>query len=368
MRANIEIDLRSEILDLRLQIIIIVLCILKNGMTTTKFADYKILCDVGDDLIFNIAGKSTKVNFDELYNDEVVNAIYRFQFNKSPRSGQLEKVLKAISKRPDVELRFYGAYSENEIDWGQLITIENLQIDLWETIDLKSVSKLTNLKRLGITKNIKSKVSLEILTPLKNLEYLYTSVSKDIEVVRTLTDLKFLSLFEIKHKDLDFLSLLHNLKDLRLSLGSFTDFKALSKIENLEKLSIHQVRGFDRTEASVLEKCNNIWALKLDNLKHLEDLSFLGEMDSLKYLAIEGLKNIDTFSPLLKNKSLETIQGYQCRPTDKSLNGLKRIQNIFLGDTYSQTEIESFLKDSNSINLSLRGKTIRGVKNLKSPF
>ena len=52
----------------------------------------------------------------------------------------------------------YRFYSEELIDWGSLTEIQNLQIDLWETRDLQEVSRLRNLKRLGITKNVKSKV------------------------------------------------------------------------------------------------------------------------------------------------------------------------------------------------------------------
>jgi hypothetical protein len=114
-------------------------------------ANYKILCDIGDNPNFLIGGQGKPVDFSEIEKSENLNRIYRFQFKQPPKNGQLEKVISAIKKRPEIELRFYGNYSEELIDWGSLTEIQNLQIDLWETIDLREISSLRNLKRLGIT-------------------------------------------------------------------------------------------------------------------------------------------------------------------------------------------------------------------------
>lgn len=332
-------------------------------------ANYKILCDIGDKPNLLIGGQGKPVDFSEIEKSENLNRIYRFQFKQPPKNGQLDRIISAIKKRPEIELRFYGDYSEELIDWGSLIEIQNLQIDLWETNDLQEVSRLRNLKRLGITKNVKSKVSLEILEPLKNLKTFYTSISKDLETISKLPNLEFLSLNEIKKNNLDFLTNLKNLQDLWLSMGSFNDFSGLPRIESLKRLQVHQVRGFDSEIINpVLENCKQLLALKLDNLKNIHNLEFIPSMSRIKYLSMEGIKNLDTYAPIKNSKTMETIAGYNCRPADKSLDGLKRLKEIWLGDSYTKSEVDNLLNDNVAENIWIRGKNLKGSGKLNNPF
>jgi len=332
-------------------------------------ADYKILCDIREKPTFLIGGQSREVSFDELLKDDNIDRIYRIQFNQAPNNGQLEKVLKAIEKRPSIGLRFYGDYSENQIDWKSLVNVQNLQIDLWHLSKLGQISNLSNLKSLGITKNISSKVSLEILENLDQLEILYTSISKGVETISKLNNLQFLSLREIKSKNLNFLNNLNKLKELWISLGSYTDFDDISKIPNLEKLSIHQVRGFDDSIAnSILPKCKNLLALQLQNLKNLKSFKFIPEIQNLEFIEIEGVKNITTYEPIKKAKKIGTFMGYDCRPADKSLEPLIDIKNLWLGDSYTKAEILNFLSKTKADNVWIRGKELKGKTKPKNPF
>ncbi|KOF03072.1 hypothetical protein OB69_06955 [Roseivirga seohaensis subsp. aquiponti] len=332
-------------------------------------ANYKILCDIGDKPNFLIGGQGKSVDFHEIEKSENLNRIYRFQFKQPPKNGQLDRVISAIKKRPEIELRFYGDYSEELIDWDSLIEIENLQIDLWETNDLKEVSRLRNLKSLGITKNVKSKVSLEILEPLRNLKTFYTSISKNVETISKLPNLEFLSFNEIKTDNLDFLINLKNLQVLLLSMGSFKDFSGLSRIENLQRLQVHQVRGFESEVInSILKECSQLWALKLDNLKSIKNLDFISSMPKIKYLSMEGIKNLDTYAPIKNSKTMETIAGYNCRPADKSLEGLINLKEIWLGDSYTKSEIERLLNANDAESIWIRGKNLKGTGKLNNPF
>jgi len=332
-------------------------------------ANYKILCDIGDKPNFLIGGQGKSVDFNEIEKSENLDRIYRIQFKQPPKNGQLDRIISAIKKRPEIELRFYGDYSEELIDWGSLTEIQNLQIDLWETNDLEEVGRLKNLKRLGITKNVRSKVSLGILEPLQNLETFYTSISKDVETISKLSNLKFLSLNEIKKNNLDFLTNLKNLQVLWLSMGSFKDFSGLSKIENLQKLQVHQVRGFESEIINpVLEFCSQLWALKLDNLKGIKNLDFIPRMSKIEYLSMEGIKNLNTYTPIKNSMTMETIAGYNCRPTDKSLDGLKRLKENWLGDSYTKSEVDNLLNDNAAENIWIRVKNLKGSGKLKNPF
>ena len=332
-------------------------------------SNYKILCDISDKPNFLIGGQGKSVDFNDIDKSENLNRIYRFQFRQPPKNGQLERVISAIKKRPEIELRFYGNYSEELIDWGSLTEIQNLQIDLWETNDLREVSTLKNLKSLEITKNVKSKVSLKIVEPLQNLEAFYTSISKDVEAISKLSNLEFLSLNEIKNDNLDFLTKLQKLKVLWISLGSFQDFWGLSQIQNLEKLQVHQVRGFDSESINpILKNCEKLWALKLDNLKNITNLDFIPSMPKINYLSMEGIKNLNSFKLIKNSRTIETIAGYNCRPADKSLDGLKKLKEIWLGDFYQNSEIDRLLNDSDAESIWIRGKILKGSGKLDNPF
>lgn len=331
--------------------------------------EYKILCIIGEEIEFNIAGKSKSVNIFDLTNPENLKRIYIIQFSKAPKKEYLEIVVSLLKENPQIDLRFYGNYSENLIDWNSLIFVESLQIDLWETKDLNELSQLVNLKKLAIAKNVKSTVSLKILKNLKNLEVLFTSISKDIEVIGELRKLKFLSLREIKTKNIDFLKSLKNLNELWISLGSYENIDGIQCIENLNKLSIHQIRGINNeTLNNVISKCHSITAIELQNLKNLNSLNFAEKLEYLNYLRLDTNKNIETYNPILKSKSLKTISTTSSRPIDKNIIYLKNIENIFLGDSYSKTEIEDFITVFKGETLWIWGKELKGKFTIKNPF
>ena len=91
---------------------------------------YKILCDIGNEIYFNIAGKTIKVSSEDLINEENLKRIYRIQFNKAPLLFLLDLAISVIKRNPEIELRFYGNYSEDLIDWDKLHDVEKLSIDL----------------------------------------------------------------------------------------------------------------------------------------------------------------------------------------------------------------------------------------------
>lgn len=329
----------------------------------------KILCIIGEEIQFNIAGKSEPANISDLTNSDILKRIYRIQFCEAPKKEFLEIVVSILRENPQIDLRFYGNYSETLIDWKSLIFVERLQIDLWETKDLKELSQLVHLKRLGITKNVKSSVSLKILKDLKNLEVLFTSISKDIEVIGELKELKFLSLREIKTKNLDFLQSLKNLNELWLSLGSYENIDGIQFIENLNKLSIHQIRGIDNEIMNnTLSKCSSITAIELQNLKNLSSLKFVEKLIKLNYLRLDTNNNIETYNPIFKSKSLKTISTTSSRPIDKNLSYLVNVESVFLGDNYSKIEIDNFMKDFKGNTLWIWGKELKGKVEIKNPF
>ena len=331
--------------------------------------NFKILCDINESINFLIAGASIRADISDLSIEDNIKRIYRIQFSQAPTRKILLAALKVIESNPQIVLRFYGNYFEEQIEWSLLSSVERLQIDLWETKELKQISRLTKLKTLGITKNVKSSVSLQILGTLTNLQTLFTSISKDVQVIGNLSHLECLSLRKIKTKNLDFLTHLRKLNTVSLSLGSYENFEAISEVQNLNKLSVHQVRGFDNKRADeTLSKCESLDALQLQDLKHVASLNFLNNLKRLKYLQVEGLKNLETYLPLLSCSSLEIFLAYNSKPRDKSLKGLINLKDVGLGDSYSKDEICNLVSHFSGDAIQIRGKEIKGKLNYINPF
>lgn len=332
-------------------------------------ANFKILCDINENINFIIGGVSREVDVLELTKDDNLSRIYRIQFSKAPLETHLSLVVDLIEKHPNIELRFYGAYEEELINWKLLSKIESLSIDLWETKELKELSTLRNLKKLTLTKNVKSAVSLSILENLTKLEKLYTSISKGLHAISKLLNLRFLSLREIKSDNLDFIIPLKQLEVLWLSLGSYDDFGAICKLPNLKKLSVHQVRGFDNNQANeVLSRCKFLVALQLQQLKHIHSLNFLKNMSSLKNLQLDGIKNIESYNPVLNCDTLEDVSTYNSKPLDKSLKGLIKVKSVGIGDSYPTDEISKFMKQFEGEDIWIRGRELKGSRNYVNQF
>lgn len=65
---------------------------------------------------------------------------------------------------------------------------------------------------------------------------------------------------------------------------------------------------------------------------------------------------------------LATIAGADCRPSNKLLEGLEQLENVGLGDSYSKSEVDRFLKESAAKNIWIRGKSFRGRWEPINPF
>ena len=324
----------------------------------------KILVDINNSKISLITGgKGCLSGINGI--TENVDSVFRIQFSSIPDLTLLKEVTEIIKINPQISLRFYGNFSEDLIKWEELKSVQRLFIDLWETKNLEGLRNLTQLKRLGISKNVKTTVNLNVIENLNELEMFFTSISKGIESASKLKNLQFISLNEIKSDSLDFLSENTNLSTVWISFGSIKDISSINEIQNLKTLSVHQLRGFNHLIAnSILSKCLQLEKLELMNLKDICQLNFLEQAKNLTTLNLEGLKNIESYHVIRNNIKLKTISGYDCRPQDKSLFGLENIESVTLGDSYSKSEIDAFTKRFNGENLWIRGKQIIGQKSV----
>ena len=88
----------------------------------------------------------------------------------------------------------------------------------------------------------------------------------------------------------------------------------------------------------------------------------------LKYLQIEGLKNIETYNPILSCPSLEIFLAYNSKPIDRSLNGLINVKTIGLGDSYPKDEVANLVSLFTGDTIRIRANEIKGKLEYGNPF
>ncbi len=70
-----------------------------------------ILCDIGEKITLLISGKENVVSEIDLFNN--INKIYRIQFSRTPQKKYFDLVVNILKENKEIDLRFYGDYSED---------------------------------------------------------------------------------------------------------------------------------------------------------------------------------------------------------------------------------------------------------------
>ncbi|TQI71196.1 hypothetical protein JM79_2123 [Gramella sp. Hel_I_59] len=269
----------------------------------------------------------------------------------------LSKLNKLCSKYDkNFSIRFYGHYSKIfDCDIVKNIpNVKSLYIDcIIKGKNLNQVSNLKNLERLSLgiyeleeteildSKNFKNLTDLIIgdtKTKVLNLEYLIeyeklkfliiSGHTKNIEKVKYLNNLTYLSLNSISKVKLDFINSLINLKTLKIILGGRENLEEIEE-NNIEELEIIRVRGFNSFEN--VSKFKKLKSLLIEDQIKLKELHFHTSLEYLKNFKLINCKSFTKLSGLINLKSLEQLRIYKTnvnfdnfimQPLPESLNVL----------------------------------------------
>lgn len=301
---------------------------------------------------YQISKGITKKEIIELYENKNISSI---QFSSPLNDFEFDYLEENLfSKRTDISLRVYGHYSE-KCDLNFLKRIPSLQkfsadclrsVQGFENIlELKNIETLgigifdlesfdileninPNLKRLYLHQTKSKKPKIDSIKRFKNLECLYLeNQSKGIEEIKTLKNLKDLTLRSITTENLDYLIGLNELWTVDIKLGGIKNFKALETLQSLKYLELWQIRD-------------------------LSDLSFISNLVKLQNLFIQSLPNVTelpNFEKLiyLKRIYLENLKGL------KNLNSLKNAKSLkeFIYTSANNVEIENLIPAIENSNL-----------------
>ncbi|SKB35135.1 hypothetical protein SAMN05660776_0632 [Salegentibacter holothuriorum] len=280
------------------------------------------------------------------------------QFSDEVYSRKLLSTLNKLCSKYDknFSIRFYGHYSKT-FDCDILKNIPNvksLYIDcIIKVKNLNQVSNLKNLESLSLgiyeleeteildSKNFKNLTdliigdtktkafNLEYLQDYKRLKFLIISGhTKNIDKVKYLSNLTYLSLNSISKVKLDFINSLTNLKTLKIILGGRENLKEIEE-NNIEELEIIRVRGLSSFEN--ISKFKKLKSLLIEDQIKLKELHFNRPFEYLKDFKLINCKSFIRLSGLINLKCLENLRIYKTnidfdnfikQPLPKSLNVL----------------------------------------------
>ena len=271
---------------------------------------------------YEISKGMTKNDIEGLANNANVKTI---QFS-SPLANQeidlLEKVI--FSKRPDIELRIYGHYSEKcDLTFLEripslrkvsadclryasgieavikLTNLEHLEIGIFDLDNFDFLEKISpNIKTLGLLQTRSKKPRIDCISRFMDLEYLYLEGQQNgIESISDLKNLQDVTLRSISTKNLDFLSHLKNLWSVDIKLGGIKNFNALTTLPNLKYLELWQIKGL--SDLSFISRLPTLQNLFLQSLKQVTKIPSLNKNVSLRRVCLENLKGL-TDSTALK--------------------------------------------------------------------
>ncbi|MDH3609851.1 MAG: hypothetical protein OEQ24_11505 [Gammaproteobacteria bacterium] len=226
-----------------------------------------------------------------------------------------------LLKRPDIEIRIYGHYSQN-CDLSFLENLPNvrcLSVDcLINASNIEAIASLEQLRTLsvgvyslesfdflaylpitlkklflGSTKS--KKPSLEHIYRFSEIEELYIEgQQKNIEVIGKLSKLQKLVLRSVSPKNISFINELKELWSLDIKLGGITDISHLKGLSNLKYLELWQIRGI--SDISVISTLTGLQYLFLQSLRNVVELPDMSKLYNLRRVYMEtmkGLANVD---------------------------------------------------------------------------
>ncbi len=186
-------------------------------------------------------------------------------------------------------------------------TLRRFTVEVFELESIEGLRYLrSDLDHLGLGRTRSTGHSLAILDRFDALRSLWLEGHhKDFDTVGTLESLERLSLRSMTLSDLSMLTGLDRLRSFELKLGGTTDLAALPEIGAIEYLEIWLVRGLsDLTPIGELESLRYLF---LQALKQVRRLPSLANLSSLRRAHIETMRGLEDLTPISDAPNLEQL-------------------------------------------------------------
>lgn len=249
------------------------------------------------------------------------------QISQSLPQETFIKIDKILMKRPDITLRIYGLFKEedsfdlsvlSQMKYLQRLQLEAHLVSNPHLIDCSLLCQLKHLKSLALDIfDLKDYSFLQNLSPdLNELTIIANTIKGgihfDCEWLLRYKDLNKLSLAKKARKNIQSIVKLPNLKHFTIR-GIKLDSLNFLKPLNLESLSI---LWCGMNDLSYLAQLTSLKYLELWRIMKLEDISFISQLTNLEYLKLQDLKHIKTLPNLSTCHHLKQIKLYNMNIND----------------------------------------------------
>lgn len=230
------------------------------------------------------------------------------QFSSPLMDHEFQKLSRFLADYPTVPLRIYGHYADGIEDLRFLRyfpTLTGFYSDVFETKSWDGLEFLPdNLEFFGLGATRRS-LSLAALARFKSVKDLHLDGhKKELEAIKSLVNIEFLSLRSISLPDLSLLEPLRKLRGFALRLGGTKELK-FPELPELRYLELWMIRGL--TDISGISELSSLRYLFLQDLKNVADLPSLHALPKLERLHIESLKGLADLSPVVEAVGLRDL-------------------------------------------------------------
>ena len=226
--------------------------------------------------------------------------------------GNLEKSDALQLNQLAAKFEKYSIVTQTEVvsDLSFLKWMDNLNhfsINRYDEKYLESFAYLPDdLEQLSIASLNSSKGTLDYLRRFKNIKRLVIdSEVKDLSILKELKSLEDLQLYQVKGFDLNLLQELPNLKKLIIRFGDIRDLNPLSHLNQLEHLDLWKLKDIENLDW--MENMHSLKWIKFGALNKVTNFPNLSHLKNLKYVELEQLKSLERIDNLATAPNLEKI-------------------------------------------------------------
>jgi len=228
------------------------------------------------------------------------------QFSQPLTPAQLQRAGDLIADRPDVELYVYGRASKDLGFLRYFETVRRLHLALYELDDIAGFSYLQGGLEELIFGKTKKKFSLGFIEGLPRLRKLFLVGHKNnLHAIGGLGELTSLGLSGITLPDLSLLLPLAGLRKLSILLGGTTNLALLPRFTQLEDLFLMRItKIFD---LDVLGDLQSLKTLRLDWMRNVTSLPSFAGLLRLDNVTLDTMKGLADLSPLAAAPTLRRL-------------------------------------------------------------
>lgn len=228
-----------------------------------------------------------------------------------------------FSKRPDVELRAYGFYSQvcdlkfiSEManlrrfsadclrdatgleHLSSIEKLESLRVGVYNLDNFDFLKEIDpNIKELRLCATKSKKPDIKHLSRFKFLETIYLEgQQKNIEVLSDLLNLKDVTLRSISAPGIDYLKPLKKMWSLDIKLGGIKDLTGIESMNNIKYLELWQIKGL--SDITVISTLEGLQYLFLQSLKQITTLPSFDRLYKLRRICLENMKGLGDIKSL----------------------------------------------------------------------